>query len=48
MLYSKKQNRSFWRHSSQPISWLSTEETTPNTRKANNTGTEWQKHKQQT
>jgi len=29
------QNRSFGRHSSQPISWLSTEETKPNTTKAN-------------
>jgi len=28
------QNRSFWRRSSQQISWLSTEETKPNTTKA--------------
>jgi len=29
------QNRSFWRHSFQPISWHSTAETKPNTTKAN-------------
>jgi len=29
------QNRSFWRRSPQPISWRSTEETKPNTTKAN-------------
>jgi len=33
------QNRSFWRHSSQPISWHSTEETKSNTTEANNTRT---------
>jgi len=31
------QERSFWRHSSKPIYWHSTEETNPNTTKANNT-----------
>jgi len=30
---------SFGRRSSQPISWLGTEETKPNTTKGNNTGT---------
>jgi len=31
------QSRLFWRRSSQPISWHSTEETKPSTTKANNT-----------
>jgi len=29
--------RTFWRHSSQPISWLGTEETKPNKTKTSNT-----------
>jgi len=37
------QNRSLWRPSSQPVYWLSTEETKPNVTKANNTKTKWQK-----
>jgi len=38
-----RQNRSFRRCSSLPISWLSTEETKPNTTKASNTRTKWSK-----
>ena len=37
---------SFWRRSSQPISWLSTEETKPNTTKANNKRTKQSKPQQ--
>ena len=37
------QNRSFWRRTSQPISWLSTKETEPNTAKASNTAVKWTK-----
>jgi len=37
LMWQATQNRSFWRHSSQPISWLSTEETKSNTTKASNT-----------
>jgi len=43
------QNRLFQGCSSQPISWLSIHETKPNTTKANNTRTKWQRtHRKQT
>jgi len=36
-------HRSFWKLSSQPISWPGTEETKPNTTKVSNTGIKWSK-----
>ena len=44
MFYVPADTKQDQRRSSSPVSWLSTEDTKPNTTKANYTGTKWQKH----